>query len=539
MARHGRGRKGAALAGLIVLLLVLACAPLSGAGGPSVEITSPASGTRVELGQEVEITSTSSADAGIARVELYVDGDLVREDEPPSGNPETFRLVQQWLAERQGEVRVAVVAYDAQGESSSEAAIALSVVAGVGEADAEATPTPVPDVEVEGCTLNASFVADVTIPDDTVMTPGAEFVKSWRIRNRGTCDWGEGFSLVFVSGNQMGGPASIPVAETPAGGVVDVSAELEAPETYGTHRGSWRMQSDEAAMFGSTFWVQIVVPAPATPTATPPPEATPTPTSGIVIHPGILTMLPPLFTVLPVTAEIRRAEETVSVGPGAIGYATAHCPSGSLVVSGGYSASPNAIVYTHQAVGNGWQAWARNNSSSEIPLVVFATCLLGSGGSMTARNNSTSVPAGEVGSVLAACPSGSVVVGGGWGVPSEGSLQVYSSKKKHDVNGWEVRAENNSGSSATLTARVVCLLGTAATVSEITESDGVAPGAYQEVSCSCPSGTVVTGGGFFNPWGAYSMAHELGTQDTWGVFVTNRGTSNQTVMCYGVCLSLP
>jgi len=529
-------RRAVVLAVAVEVLLVLACGPLGGAGEPSVEITSPASGTRVELGREVEIASTSSAGAGVARVELLIDGEVVREDQPPAGTQATFRLVQLWLPEGEGDVRVAVVAYDADGEASPEAAIMLSVVASV--AAAGVTPTPVPDVEAEGCTLNASFVADVTIPDDTVMAPGAAFVKSWRMRNSGTCDWGEGFSLVFVSGQQMEGPASVAVAQTPAGSVVDVSVELEAPATYGTHRGNWRMQSDEAAMFGSTFWVRIVVPAPAT--GTPLPGPTPTPTFGIVLHPGLFTVLPPLFTLVPpVSAEVRREETTISVGPATIGYATAQCPSGSLVVSGGYTASPSVLVYTHQAVGNGWQAWARNNSSSQVEFRVYATCLSNSGGSVTVLSNSAPVGAGSVGPVLATCPSGSVAVGGGWGVPADGSLQVYSSLKLHGINGWEVRAENGSGSSATLTARVVCLLGTGGTVSEVAESDSIAPGGYKGLGCSCPAGSVITGGGFSNRWGAYAMAYRLGTQDTWEVFVTNLGTGDHTFWCYGVCLSLP
>ena len=72
---------------LVLFLTVLACSPLEdllgGGGGPSVEITRPASGTTVEVGQAVEIESTSMADAGIARVELLIDGEVVREDVPP------------------------------------------------------------------------------------------------------------------------------------------------------------------------------------------------------------------------------------------------------------------------------------------------------------------------------------------------------------------------------------------------------------------------------------------------------------------------
>src|SRR5512138_1314450 len=34
---------------------------------------------------------------------------------------------------------------------------------------------------------------DVTIPDGTQMTPGQQFVKTWKIKNDGICTWGAGY----------------------------------------------------------------------------------------------------------------------------------------------------------------------------------------------------------------------------------------------------------------------------------------------------------------------------------------------------------
>ena len=57
-------------------------------------------------------------------------------------------------------------------------------------ATSAATATPVPDVSGPGgCTLNASYVADVTVPDNTKYAPGKTFTKVWRLRNSGTCTW--------------------------------------------------------------------------------------------------------------------------------------------------------------------------------------------------------------------------------------------------------------------------------------------------------------------------------------------------------------
>jgi hypothetical protein len=121
MLRHKSGVRAVSSLVLLLLLTVLACAPLEDMlanGGPSVEISRPATGARVGVGRTVEIASVSTSDVGIARVELLIDGEVVREAEPPEENLTTFRLVQSWVPEEEGEVRVSVIAYDAEGQAS-------------------------------------------------------------------------------------------------------------------------------------------------------------------------------------------------------------------------------------------------------------------------------------------------------------------------------------------------------------------------------------------------------------------------------------
>lgn len=275
----------ACVALLFVLVGTLACTLIGGGGeegAPSITITSPASGTTVQVGEEVQILSTAAADKGVARVELLVNGQLVRSDTPPEGSPTTFTIAQPWTPVAEGQVTVSVIAYDAEGAASEPATITLQVEAAV----AEVTPTPEPDVEGPGgCTLNAAFVADVTVPDDTEFAPGTAFVKTWRLRNSGTCDWGPGFKLVFVSGDALGGPAQVDISPTAAGSTVDVSVNLVAPSDPGTYRGNWRMQSDTGLLFGHTVYVRIIVPEEETPTPTEPPteEVTPAPPSNLQV----------------------------------------------------------------------------------------------------------------------------------------------------------------------------------------------------------------------------------------------------------------
>ena len=142
---------------------------------------------------------------------------------------------------------------------------------------ATATNTPIPPTPT--CSYGMSFVADVTIPDDTIVQPGLGFVKTWRIRNSGNCPWPAGTTWVFASGNQLHGPDAVNVALTNPGETTDVSVYLVAPTAPGTYASYWTLQLPGGQRPGDRYYVRIVVPAP-TPTATPvPPTPTPVPTS--------------------------------------------------------------------------------------------------------------------------------------------------------------------------------------------------------------------------------------------------------------------
>lgn len=86
--------------------------------------------------------------------------------------------------------------------------------------------------------LVARYVADVTIPDGTRIDPNKSFVKTWRVRNAGTCPW-ENVTLNPVSGEAMDGlPVAVP--QTKPGDNVEISVNLVAPAQAGTYRGVWR-----------------------------------------------------------------------------------------------------------------------------------------------------------------------------------------------------------------------------------------------------------------------------------------------------------
>jgi hypothetical protein len=127
----------------------------------------------------------------------------------------------------------------------------------------------------------AIFVKDVTIPDGTVLAPGAAFTKTWRLQNAGTSTWTTSYSLAFVSGEQMGAITSVPVDQSvPPGQQIDISVKLVAPVNPGTYQGYWKMKNASGQFFNDAVYVLLAVGnAGITPTATSgTPVATPTST---------------------------------------------------------------------------------------------------------------------------------------------------------------------------------------------------------------------------------------------------------------------
>jgi hypothetical protein len=117
-----------------------------------------------------------------------------------------------------------------------------------------------------GCVDDIDFTADITIPDDTVIAPGQTFTKTWELLNNGTCSWETTYSLVFVSGDQMGAPDIQPIEQVvEPGQTFELSVTLTAPLEPGNYRGEWKLRNTSGLLFGigleadDPFWTQIVV----------------------------------------------------------------------------------------------------------------------------------------------------------------------------------------------------------------------------------------------------------------------------------------
>jgi hypothetical protein len=127
------------------------------------------------------------------------------------------------------------------------------------------TNTPVPTNTPIPC-YRVQFIADITAADGTIYSQNQGFVKTWRLRNVGSCTWTSDFDLVFISGNAMGANSAVDTNATVApGNTVDYSIAFTAPGDTGTYTGNWEMRSPNGVIFGlgpngdKPFWVKIGV----------------------------------------------------------------------------------------------------------------------------------------------------------------------------------------------------------------------------------------------------------------------------------------
>jgi len=205
----------------------------------------------------------------------------------------------------------------------------------------------------------ALFIKDVNIPDGTEFEPNETFTKTWRLKNIGTCTW-SGYSLVFDSGDAMGGPASTPIGSVSPGQEVDLSANLKSPGSDGSYTGYWRIKNSAGVLIPVTsgyqsksFFVEIKVKSPApTPTNTVAPKAdlyisqiTYSPTNP---HMGdVITIKVSVYN----GGNAPAGPSTAEWWPAA-GYPNAECswPVGNLVANGGQ-------VYTCTYTYGGWSTY--------------------------------------------------------------------------------------------------------------------------------------------------------------------------------------
>jgi len=124
----------------------------------------------------------------------------------------------------------------------------------------------IPSGGTTGSADSMAFAADVTIPDNTQLSPSSEFTKTWRVKNTGSTTWNSGYQLVYwdgVPGNEV--EKVLPVkqvkltSEVKPGAEADVSVKMVSPSKNGTYKIWWRMVNPQGNPFGDQLYVLIIL----------------------------------------------------------------------------------------------------------------------------------------------------------------------------------------------------------------------------------------------------------------------------------------
>ena len=101
---------------------------------------------------------------------------------------------------------------------------------------------------------------DVNVPDNTIMSPGQDFIKTWLVENNGACPWGAGYALTYAGyTDQMSGQFIAMTEVIQPGQEVEVSVQFKAPDVAGEYLSAWTMRNPQGVTFPEVIFVKIIV----------------------------------------------------------------------------------------------------------------------------------------------------------------------------------------------------------------------------------------------------------------------------------------
>ncbi|MEA5076988.1 MAG: NBR1-Ig-like domain-containing protein [Anaerolineaceae bacterium] len=117
-----------------------------------------------------------------------------------------------------------------------------------------------------GPSYRVGHVTDLNYPDGTYFNQGMFFTKQWSISNVGTGTWTEDYKIVFVKGDDVDAPVSIPLGRVLSPGQsMTISVDLHAPVEVGTYSAYFMLQTPDGKNFGigpnfdEPFWIKFYV----------------------------------------------------------------------------------------------------------------------------------------------------------------------------------------------------------------------------------------------------------------------------------------
>jgi hypothetical protein len=120
-------------------------------------------------------------------------------------------------------------------------------------------PIPSPSATSEACTDDLTFLADLTVPDASVIPPGGSVDKQWLVQNTGTCDWASGYRLKLTSGDALGAASEQALYPARAGTQAVLAVTFTAPIEPGTYQSAWQAFDPDGTPFGQPVYLTIIV----------------------------------------------------------------------------------------------------------------------------------------------------------------------------------------------------------------------------------------------------------------------------------------
>ncbi len=115
-------------------------------------------------------------------------------------------------------------------------------------------PSPAAD-----CQDDLQFVADLTIPDGSMLARLAEVDKRWQVQNTGTCSWDSRYKLIHILGPDLGMPAEQSLYPARAGAAAVIRMLLTTPLEPGVYTSAWQAQSPVGELFGDVIYIEFQV----------------------------------------------------------------------------------------------------------------------------------------------------------------------------------------------------------------------------------------------------------------------------------------
>jgi hypothetical protein len=122
----------------------------------------------------------------------------------------------------------------------------------------QAEPTPLPTRQ-SNCVNQLKFVDDLTIPDGTEVLPGEQITKRWLVRNDGSCNWTQVYTLQLISGLALGAEKIQGLYPARQSSEVVVEIVFRAPDNPGRYNSWWQAYDPDGGRFGDPIYIEIAV----------------------------------------------------------------------------------------------------------------------------------------------------------------------------------------------------------------------------------------------------------------------------------------